>query len=116
MKNLIFCSVTCMTGLRESCSHIGAILFKIKAAVRAGYTKKACTDEACKWNQDFVKKIKPELIAKINFYSSNAVEKCKHKQQQYFQEHLLSQRMRILVLFRKTIKISIKSCRLSFIF
>ena len=28
-----------------------------------------------------VKKTKPELIAKINFYSSNAVEKYKHKQQ-----------------------------------
>ena len=43
--------------------------------------KKACTDEACKWNQDFVKKTKPELIAKINFYSSKAVEKYKHKKQ-----------------------------------
>ena len=39
---------TCMTGLGESCSHIGAMLFKIEAAVRAGYTKKSCTDEACK--------------------------------------------------------------------
>ena len=28
-----------------------------------------------------VKKTKPELITKINFYSSNAVEKYKHKQQ-----------------------------------
>ena len=31
---------SCMAGLGESCSHIGAILFKIEAAVRAGYTKK----------------------------------------------------------------------------
>ena len=48
-----------------------------------------------------VKKTKPELIAKINFYSSNAVEKYKHKQQSttVFQEHLLSQRIRTLVLF-----------------
>lgn len=34
-----------------------------------------------KWNQDFVKNIKPELIYKINFHSSNAVENYKHKQQ-----------------------------------
>ena len=54
---------------------------KIEPGVRAGYAKKACTDEACKRNQHFVKKIKPELIAKINFYSNNAVEKYKHKQQ-----------------------------------
>ena len=39
---------TCMAGLGKSCSHIGAILFKIEAAVSAGYTKKACTNEACK--------------------------------------------------------------------
>ena len=32
---------TCMAGLGESCSHIGAILFKIEAAVRAGYTQKS---------------------------------------------------------------------------
>ena len=40
---------TCMAGLGESRSHIGATLFKTEAAVRAGYTKKAYTDEACKW-------------------------------------------------------------------
>ena len=31
---------TCMTGLGEPCSNIGAMLFKIEAAVRAGYSKK----------------------------------------------------------------------------
>ena len=29
---------TCMAVLRELCPHIGAILFKIKAAVRFGYS------------------------------------------------------------------------------
>ena len=29
---------TCMAGLEESCTHIGALLFKIEAAVRAGFT------------------------------------------------------------------------------
>ena len=66
---------TCMAGLGESCSHIGAILWRLQLH------KKTCTDEVCKWNQDFVKKTKPELIAKINFYSSKAVEKYKHKKQ-----------------------------------
>ena len=37
----------CMAGLGESCSHIGALHFKLEAAVRAGFTKKACTDVAC---------------------------------------------------------------------
>ena len=49
---------TCMAGLGESCSHIVALLFKLEAAARAGFTKKACTDVACTWNQDFVKKNK----------------------------------------------------------
>ena len=32
---------TCMTGLGESCPYIGTLLFKLEAAVRAGFTKKA---------------------------------------------------------------------------
>ena len=64
---------TCMAGLGESCSHIGALLFKLEAAIRAGFTKKACTDVACTWNQDFVKKIKPDKIANIKLYSQKAI-------------------------------------------
>ena len=66
---------TCMAGLGESCSHIGALLFKLEAAIRAGFTKKACTDAACTWNQDFVKKIKPDKIAIIKLYSQKAINK-----------------------------------------
>ena len=47
---------TCMARLGESCSHIVVSLFKLEAAARAGFTKKACTDVACTWNQIFVKK------------------------------------------------------------
>ena len=47
---------TCMTGLGESCSHNGALLFKLESAVRAVVTKKACTDVASTWNQDVLKK------------------------------------------------------------
>ena len=41
---------TWMAGFGELCSHIGAILFEIEAAVRSGYTKNSCTNEACKKN------------------------------------------------------------------
>ena len=34
---------TCMAGLGELCSHIGALLFKLEAAIRAGFTKKLAT-------------------------------------------------------------------------
>ena len=37
----------CIASLGESCSHIGALLFKLEATVRTGFTKKACTDVAC---------------------------------------------------------------------
>ncbi|VDI18732.1 Hypothetical predicted protein [Mytilus galloprovincialis] len=47
----------CMAGLAESCSHIAALLFKVEAAVRLGYTTKLCTELPCKWNADFVKKL-----------------------------------------------------------
>ena len=45
-------------GLDESCSHIGVLLFKLEAADTVGFTKKACTDVACTWNQDSLKKSK----------------------------------------------------------
>ncbi|CAC5368836.1 unnamed protein product [Mytilus coruscus] len=67
----------CMAGLSESCSHIGALLFKIEAAVKLGYTKTACTEEPCKWNADFVKKVVPATISKINFYKAARVKKAK---------------------------------------
>ena len=53
----------------ESCSHIGALLFKLEAAVRLGYTdKSACTSEPCKWNNDFVTKIPGAKIKDITFH------------------------------------------------
>lgn len=68
---------SCMAGLGESCTHVGALLFKIEAAVRLGYTNRLCTSEACKWNNDFVKKIKGEQICKIKFYNAKATAKGK---------------------------------------
>ena len=61
--------------LGESCSHIGAILFKVEAAVRLGYTKVACTDVSCQWNNDFIKKIEGIEIKKIKFYKKSEIKK-----------------------------------------
>ena len=64
---------TCMAGLGELCSRIGLLLFKLEAAVRASFTKKACTDVAYTWNQDFAK-IKPDKIPNIEIYSQKAID------------------------------------------
>ena len=44
----------CKAGLDETCSHVGALLFKVEYACRMGYTNKVCTDIPCRWNDDFV--------------------------------------------------------------
>ena len=41
--------------LGEGCSHSAAILFKIEAAVRNGYT--SVTSNMCRWNQVFSSKV-----------------------------------------------------------
>ena len=51
----------------------------IEAAVRTGYTIKACTEKACTWNNDFLKKIEPAPITAIKFYSKDAISKKKEK-------------------------------------
>ena len=70
----------CIAGLGESCSHIGALLFKLEATVRTGFTKTACTVVACAWNQDFVKKIKSDKIANIKIYSQKAIDNSKKRE------------------------------------
>lgn len=68
--------INCLScSLGESCSHIGATLFKLEAAVRLGYTSSACTDIPCIWNQCFTKNVKPSEISKIKFYKQSAKEK-----------------------------------------
>ena len=51
-------------------SHIGALLFKIEAAVRFGYKQVTCTDKPYTWNNDFVQKIEGEFVKDIKFYDS----------------------------------------------
>jgi len=48
---------TCMAGLGQVCNHVAAVLFKIEAAVKLGFTVCSPTIEACKWNSQFRKQI-----------------------------------------------------------
>ncbi|KAK2149185.1 hypothetical protein LSH36_463g04024 [Paralvinella palmiformis] len=61
--------------LGESCSHVAALLFKVEAAVRLGYTRRGCTELPCYWNNDFVKKVKPAPVDCIKFYKKSANKK-----------------------------------------
>jgi hypothetical protein len=42
---------TCMAGLGLSCSHVGALLWKIEYAARNNMTGVSCTDETARWNK-----------------------------------------------------------------
>ena len=60
----------------ETCSHVGAMLFKLEAGVRLGYTSSACTDVACIWNECFVKNVTPAMVGDIKFYKAASKERC----------------------------------------
>ena len=49
--------IMCMIflSLGEGCSHVAAILFKVEAATRNGYT--AITSSSCQWNEVFSTKV-----------------------------------------------------------
>ena len=68
--------------LGESSSHVAALLFKVEAAVRLGYTRCGCTELPCYWNNDFVKKVKPAPVHCIQFYKKSANKKlCQQSKQ-----------------------------------
>jgi len=46
-----------MAGLGQVCVHVAAILFKVEAAVKCGFTAVSSTSEACRWNKQFRKEI-----------------------------------------------------------
>ncbi|KAL5473823.1 hypothetical protein EMCRGX_G028380 [Ephydatia muelleri] len=48
---------TCMAGLGEVCSHIGAVLFKVEACVRLRNESVTCMSLPCTWNQTFSTKL-----------------------------------------------------------
>ena len=63
----------------ESSSHSGALLLKIVVAVRHGFTERACSEEACKRNIDFVQKMESSTAGGINFFSEQTIEKRSRK-------------------------------------
>ncbi|XP_066924725.1 uncharacterized protein [Clytia hemisphaerica] len=84
MKNngsVVYGHCKCMAGLDETCSHVGAILYKMEAAVRIGFTKVTPTDLPQLWNQNFTKNIDGDKVANILIYSEKAKDKLKMPQQ-----------------------------------
>lgn len=58
---------SCMAGQGHSCSHVGALLWKIEHAVRNNYTGVACTDESAIWNRGTKRNIEPRPLSSIQF-------------------------------------------------
>ena len=61
--------------LGETCSHVGAMLYKIEAAIRVGLTGSTPTGLPCKWNENSVRSITGSPIADINLYTEKTKEK-----------------------------------------
>ena len=63
---------TCMAGIAEACTHVGALLFKIEAAVRI-HGKKTVTDVPAYWKIPAgINKVHGEVAHKIDFTSAKA--------------------------------------------
>lgn len=60
---------TCMSGLGEACSHVGAVLFYMEAVVRRR-NDQACTDQDNAWLPPHVRVVDCVPIAKMDFSSS----------------------------------------------
>ena len=43
----MYFALTCR--LSQTCNHVVAMLFRVEAAVRAGYTNPTCTSQKAKW-------------------------------------------------------------------
>ncbi|XP_052454751.1 uncharacterized protein LOC128015093 [Carassius gibelio] len=66
---------TCMAGIAETCTHVGALLFKLEATVRIRGTK-TVTDVPAYWVlPSNLSKIHPEVGYRINYTSSVAQRK-----------------------------------------
>lgn len=66
---------TCMAGIAETCTHVGALLFKLEAIVRIRGAK-TVTDVSAYWVlPSNLTKIHPEVGYKIDYISSLAQRK-----------------------------------------
>lgn len=67
--------------LGETCSHVGALLFKLETSVRLGYTSVAPTSIACAWNKVATKKVEGDRVHNITLYSDKAKNKAQSRRQ-----------------------------------
>ncbi|XP_071144096.1 uncharacterized protein [Mytilus edulis] len=58
---------TCMAGQGLSCSHVGAVIWKVERAVRNNMTGASCTDENAMWNRGTKRNIEPRPLSNIVF-------------------------------------------------
>ena len=62
---------TCMAGFLQTCSHVAAALFRIKAAVRMGLNSPFSTSKPCEWLPNIKDvtpvKIKGLKVSRCNF-------------------------------------------------
>lgn len=58
---------SCVAGKSKTCSHIGALLWKIEYAVRMNMTGKGCTDDQMTWNRGTTRNIEPRSITSMDF-------------------------------------------------
>ncbi|CAC5416871.1 unnamed protein product [Mytilus coruscus] len=58
---------SCMAGRCHSCSHVGALLWKLEHAVRNSLTGIACTDESAQWNKGTTRNVEPKALSNITF-------------------------------------------------
>lgn len=66
---------TCMAGVAESCTHVGALLFMVDACVRLK-EKATVTDEPAYWKlPSSINKVLPEVGQRINFISAAATRR-----------------------------------------
>ena len=61
--------------LGEACSHVGGLLFKLEMAIRLGIRDRACTGEACRWNQVNWNGVPAARLSQIMLYSDEAKSK-----------------------------------------
>ena len=56
-----------MAGNSKTCSHVGALLWKIEYAVKSGLTGKSCTDEQMQWNKGSARNLEPGVLEEMDF-------------------------------------------------
>ena len=63
------CTLNCMAGLGECCSHVGAVLFHVEFALNLR-DPETCTEEKAYWLLPGYKKVEYKPVADIDFTSA----------------------------------------------